>query len=584
MSGCHSRVRALALLCCIALSVLTCPTVLAEDPPQPTWSKEGCSSGFSLCANVTTKESWADGGKNIYFLVDVLPDQDGFNNTNVTVWYVGENYQDTWAYHLSKIHFNVVRFSPRGSDLAYPQINCRPEYFNEDRNCYPSVSCAEEIARSGLNLARYSIEETANDLAWVLETLGSGKQNVVVAEGLGTFIVQQMLQTKKELVNVSVIMADFTHPEHFDTFESFNGYDGALQRLLRYCDDAEGFMCATRVGAFEGMWNRFVNVMTAAKLGTLKCNTRLRWGVKPEEMHREYRAVVAALLKNPQHFLLEGQTALVQLLPSFIYRLQRCNDGDVAALEFLYGYITAPRRERCPPFIPQRYNWLVNELTLVPPMVSPQEFLDEMSLTRLVVPNITAVQPFFDVYNAYPKYRVPNRSIAKTETKMLLLLSDVDPVFPFVPASLAANAYGADVRILPHQNSFPVATSAEDCISRNLQSIRTAMKWTEASQCKLTADYKLDFNLETKKYYGVVDAWEFTTSNAPEILVNATSTSTAPSPGEPGHDEKCSKGGTVALAVFFVLSLVALGGVSYLYWRQSRVPKFSDDFYSNLSR
>ncbi|ORC87437.1 uncharacterized protein TM35_000222360 [Trypanosoma theileri] len=572
-----------ALLWSIALATLFCPIVLAADPPAPAWKADGCSAGFSYCSNVTTKESWSSGDKLIYFSVDAVADSSDFYANNVTMWYVGENFQINWANSLFQKKFNVVRFSPRGSEFAYPQITCNANYYDKAHYCWPNASCAEEIARSGLRMEHYSITETANDLAWVLKTLGKGNQNVVVTEGIGSFVVHRMLKLYNNLDNVSVIMAGFGHPEYFDIFESIMGYDETLQRLLQYCEEDEGLRCVARVGAAEGMWNRFVNVMTAAEMNTLKCNSLLQWGVPPAEMHREYRAITAALLKNPQHFLMDNRRVVAQLIPSFIYRLQRCNAQDLVALQQLYTFVKSGPASQCPVFVPQRYNWLVNELTLTPPAVPPQELLQEARKVRQLLPNITVLQPLYDLYNAFPKYNVTDRKIARPVTKMLFILSDTDPVFPYGASALAATAYQGIYRSLPHQSGLPVGTSAAHCIEVNLDYFRQHLNWSDATACTLTSSYKIDFiGMDAREFYGTVDAWEFTIPNPPENVTDNTPTTTTVAPSGPCNEKSTSSGATTVLAVFLTMSLIALLGVGYLYWKSTRV-RFSDDFYTNLS-
>lgn len=586
MRDVHARACMVFLFCVSAVVGLLSLTAVAIDPPKPEWGTNDCHGSFTQCANVTTKESWLEDGKSIYFFLDAIVGGEGGKWGNTTVWYVGEKFDVAWAEDLQTQSFNVVRFSPRGSELAYPHVTCSPDYYSSDHGCQPNVSCADEIARSGLNMAHYSIAETAADLAWVLQTLGAGMKNVVVAEGLGTFVVERMLKNFDKLQNISVIMAGYTHPEYFDIFESIGNYDAVLQRVLSLCEQDASVACISRTGAFEGLWNRFVNVMEAAKAGTLECNSQLNWGVNPEAMHDEYRAILAALLKTPQHFLLPSQTALVQLIPSFIYRLQRCEKEDQLALTHLHSYLKLGRRSRCPSFIPQRYNWLVNEFTLSKSPVTPEELISRLAVDRQVLPNISVLQKFYDFYEAHPKYNVTDKAISKTDVKMLLLPSDMDPVFSFGAATLAVAVYGATVRFLPHQTGFPVASTASECITHNLLHLRAHDSWDVADRCKLSSRYDLDFiNFDARDYYNVADAWEFTKPNMPEPLPDSPTTFPTDAPSGPDDDNTGGSRGAVAvLAVFLALTLLTvLGGGLYVYWTKTRHGGLSGDLYANLS-
>ncbi|RNF27567.1 uncharacterized protein Tco025E_00217 [Trypanosoma conorhini] len=567
----------------VLFACLSPRAALAADPPTPSWGRDGCHAGFKFCANVTTKETWSADGKNIYFFLDLVVDGTDVNMANTTVWYVGDNFDLGWATDLSKASFNVVRFSPRGSEFAYPQITCNPDYYSREAQCLPNASCAAEIARSGLDMAHYSTTETANDLVWVLKTLGKGRQNVLVSEGLGNLVVQRVMERGDGMKNVSVVMAGFTHPEYFDVFTSIGGYDGALQRLLAFCEEDGSMLCVSRVGAFEGMWNRVVNVMKAAKANTLPCNSRLDWGVAPKDMHREYITVLATLLKKPQNFLMPSEWRLPQLIPSFIYRLQRCTEGDQAALNNLYAFLHSGPRARCPPFVPQRYNWLVNELTLIRPPLPPGELFAETSKNRLVLPIPTLWQKMYEVYNAYPKYDATPAVVAAAKMPLLLLPSDIDPVFPFGMAALASTGYDATVRLLPHQSSFPVAASASDCVKQNLIYFRAHRAWADAGRCQVDGSYKLDFiHFDAYEFYRVGDAWEFTTPNTPEPTANASTTTTTAAPHAPGA-KNCSNRAVSVLTVLFLLAVFGLAGLSYLYWRKTQSFRLSDDFYSNLN-
>ncbi|RNF12085.1 hypothetical protein TraAM80_00502 [Trypanosoma rangeli] len=449
--------------------------------------------------------------------------------------------------------------------------------------CLPNASCAAEIARSGLNMTHYSTIETAKDLLWVLSTLGKDRQNVVLSEGLGNFVVQRLLEMGENLKGLSVIMAGFTHPGYFDLFRSIRGYDGAMQRLLAFCEEDGTALCVSHVGAFEGMWNRLVNVMKAAEANTLPCNSRLDWGIDPKDMHREYRTLLATMLKKPQHLLMLSEWKLLQLIPSFIYRLQRCTGKDQAALNHLYTALHSEERAPCSQFVPQRYNWLVNELTLTRPPLPPEDLFAETLADRLVLPSLKDWQKMYDMYKAYPKYDVAPAVVAPAKVPLLLLPSDVDPVFPFGMAALASTVYDTTLRLLPHQSSFPVASSASGCIKNNLIYFRAHRAWADAGQCQVDATYKLNFiNFDAYEFYRVSDAWEFTTPNMPEPTVTQSTTTTTAAPHKSDKKEHFKKA-VIILAVLLLLALLVLGGMTYLYLKKKESFKFSDDFYSNLN-
>lgn len=564
----------------IILMGLLCLTAFAADPVKPKWTTDNCSTAFTHCANVTTKETWSKDGNFIYFFLEAMMDKNNTNYGNTTVWYVGENFDVSWAQSLVGQSFNVVRFSPRGSERAYPEITCGSGHY-KNSDCQPDLRCTIDISHSGLNMSHYSIEETARDLEWTLKTLGENMRNVVVAEGLGTFIVQRMLKQTPSMDNVFVVMAGYTHPTYFDLFRSLGNYDEALQELLWYCDMDESYTCISRTGAFEGMWNRFENVMHAAKENTLKCNKKLDWGVKPEKMYSEYSAIVAGLLKFPHHFLLQPQFELMQLIPSFIYRLQRCEPRDVDALTQLYKYLNGGAGVACPPFIPQRYNWLVNELVLSPPPRNPDTLYAQIAVSRLVLPNISVLRELYNIYNNYPKYNVTDRTIGSTQTKLLLLPSDMDAVFSHGMSVMATRVYNTDTHFLPHQVGFPLTGSASNCLQANLLSVRATGEWANAANCTASPKYKLDFiNLNARAYYGVFDPWDFTSPNDPEILANDTTPTVKPS--GPTDFNKGFNKTTIVFAFFFAVTLIAFLTLSYFYWKK-RQTMFSGDFYSNLN-
>ncbi|EAN96932.1 hypothetical protein C3747_68g161 [Trypanosoma cruzi] len=565
----------------ILLACFSSLAALAADPPTPVWSRYGCNAGFNFCANVTTKESWSEDGNNIYLFLDALVYEDDIEKANTTVWYVGENFDDSWASDLRREAFDVVRFSFRGSEFAQPQITCRPDQYTKN-HCMPSVECAEEIRRSGLNMMHYSTEETAKDLIWVIKQLGKGKLNVIVAEGLGSVVVQRALGMEDQLKNVSVVMAGFTHPQYFDIFKSINGYDAVLQRVLALCEGDKTLLCVSRVGALEGLWNRFVNVMRAAEANTLKCNKLLNWGADAKEMYTEYRSIVAALLKKPQNPLMLSDWKLLQLIPSFIYRLQRCEARDQQALTQLREFVRSTERNRCPLFVAQRYNWLLNEMILTRPPAPPKELMEAASMERLVMPSILLLQQLYDTYKAFPKYNATKISVARTRVPLLLLPSDIDPLFSLGMAAQASIIYGATIRRLPHQSNLPVANSASNCIKANLMHYRRHFEWADAAQCNLDNIYRLNFTaFDAYDFYGVTDAWEFTTPNMAEPPVNNSATNSTSPPCEGANEGSSRAMGFIT--VLFVLTLLGLFGMTYLYWTKARSLKFSDDFYSNLN-
>lgn len=592
---------AVLLLGVLALVVLAGTSPVAadkDDLPWPGWSR-ACTAPFTVCSTIEVYQYWPEKKNRLKLSVSGLMDNPDDGNV-VRAWMVTDSLNIELAKTLYRAGISAVFVHSRGtkeSPSYYTCANASKSAKASNQHCWLSPECAAELAidssveGSVLNVSHFAMEQAAHDLSWVLRTLGKDRKNVVLTQGLSSAMVLRMLQLHPD-VNSAVVLMDFVNPAIFDVYNYFGGggMDTALQHVLALCDDQVA--CVGRLGASEGSWNRLQTVLSLAKAGKLSCASRLKWsgGKTGEPFQHELRAMLAHLLRYPAYPFMASDANLLNLIPSLLYRVQRCNDKDVVALNALFDYVTAHKNVKCSDNLPVQMHWMVNDMLLSAGPTDLEKFRSSAASTYSVLPFAKALADFHDVAAKFP--RVNGTAAAKVvpvnaTQRMLLLMADADPLLTGGAASLLAmSLHGIDDTAVVRQLRGVVnepSSVLTTCLLRNLNMFRDTGNWADAEQCVLDKAYKIDFiNGETQAYYGTPDAWDFDKPNS----------------GDRDGDRGGDGGGSGsfigkalrfvgrALLVILLLAAVGAGGFyAYNYFKQRgtfHYNRVSDNFYENL--
>ncbi|GET91685.1 hypothetical protein, conserved [Leishmania tarentolae] len=591
---------ALPLSFTILIGVVLCfssARVGAHDDrlPQPTWSRT-CTSPYEVCSTIEVYQDWGEKSNRSSFTVDAMMGDPGAKNV-LTVWMVMDDLDVNMAKDIYREGINVVVVRPRGSKQTPSFMTCASTSNPYSPQCWMSEACAAELAAAessksnSLNLSHYSADQAVHDLDWALRTLGNDRPNVVLGQGLSSMLVLRLLQYHPD-TKAAVILLDYVHPLIFDMYNYFGGGSmiAALQHLLAMCDDQAA--CVGRLGAAEGSWNRFVRVMSMAKKGKLTCASRLKWAHRHDNAGSfadELREVLALMLRYPAYPFLASKAGLLNLIPSLLYRIQRCNNKDVEALNKLFDYLSAEKNHECPESGALQMHWLVNEFLQQAPPANIRSFHSSAAAEHLILPSFKALSSFHAAAKKFPRISRSDESRklpANATQSILLLTADVDALLSRGAASQVAIAFrqlgdSVQLRQLRGIMNYP-STVLTPCLVNNLKMFRDHRVWADEVQCTLDAAHKIDFiNGATDMYYGTADAWDFDKPNSDETN------------GSP-DDDNGGKGGFSAKWRFLartLLTLIVLGGIGtggYMAFKylKANVPfrytRVSDNFYENL--
>ncbi|AYU81910.1 hypothetical protein LdCL_320041900 [Leishmania donovani] len=562
--------------------------------PQPSWSRT-CTSPYEVCSTIEVYQYWEEKKNRLSFTVDAMMKDPNAKNV-LTVWMVVDDADVNMAKDIFREGINVVIVHPRGSKQTQSFMTCANTSNPYNRQCWMSEACAAELAAAAsstsnsLNMSHYSAKQAAHDLDWALRTLGDGRPNVVLGQGLSSMLVLRLLQYHQD-TKAAVILLDYVHPVMFDVYNYFGGGSmvTALQHLLAMCDDQAA--CVGRLGAAEGSWNRLMTVIHMAKEGKLSCASRLKWAPRRggnAAFADELRGVLALMLRYPVYPFLASNAALLNLIPSLLYRVQRCNKKDVAALNKLYDYLSAAKNYECPESVALHMHWLVNEFLQAAPPANIHSFRSSAAAKHLILPSFHAMSAFHSAAKKFPRISrsAESKQLPANATQPILLLNaDTDALLPGGAASQVALAFrqlgdSVQLRQLRGIMNRPSAVLTP-CLVNNLKMFRDHGVWADEDQCTLDVAHKIDFiNGATDIYYGTSDAWDFDKPNSDET--------------NGGRDDNDDEGGFhfkwrfIARALLALILLGGIGAVGYfaLTYLKANGPfhysRVSDNFYENL--
>jgi pimeloyl-ACP methyl ester carboxylesterase len=325
-----------ALAAAIALSACTDPdgpdAPGGEDPPALTWGV--CPPGFDTeCARVPVPLDWeAPDGERIEILVSRRPAPTQPARAQLVLvtggpgnsghHFAGEGTLDRLAGALPDTEVYVIEHRGIGYST---QLTC-PEQQADSSPGGPEVTadeipaCARYIddAYDG-GLSGFSVSNAARDIRHVLSRAREdGKRQFVFGVSYGTYLVQRFLRLFPDEVDGAILDSVATPEQKFTTYDGHA--DPVAMRLAERC--AASPVCAEKLGADP--WATIQGTVAALEQG--HCADA---GLTGEAVS----SVLWTFLDPP-----ELREALFPLL----YRLARCEPGDIAAAGHALAYLQAP--------------------------------------------------------------------------------------------------------------------------------------------------------------------------------------------------------------------------------------------------
>jgi pimeloyl-ACP methyl ester carboxylesterase len=411
-----------------------------EDPPAITWG--ACPPGFETeCAQVPVPLDWeAPGGERIEILVSrrPAPTQPARAQLvlvtggpgNSAYHFAGEGILDQLADSLPDTDVYVIEHRGIGYST---QLTC-PEQQADSSPGGTAVTADEIPACAGHiddaydgGLASFSVSNAARDIRQVLSLAREdGKRQFVYGVSYGTYLVQRFLRLFPDEVD-GVILDSVAIPG-----QDLTAYDGqadpVAMRLADRCAASPG--CAEKLGADP--WATIRDTVAALEQG--HCADA---GLTGE-------AVSSAL------WTFIDPPALREALLPLLYRLARCEPGDVAAAGHALAYLQAPPSQT--PAELQALDTLLLGLHLAATELVQRPFSADALLAACeeatFCPGVSALMlPYFERWPTYDEPLV--NAWPAPATPVLAFNGDLD-----VKTTIDTASRLADHLAGPHQNFY----------------------------------------------------------------------------------------------------------------------------------
>ncbi|CAD2215998.1 hypothetical protein ADEAN_000345600 [Angomonas deanei] len=545
--------------------------------PNPGWSTN-CQSGFTHCADVKVYSDWAkESSEQIMFHIDAYL-HDPIDS--VTVWLLHDgrlkDSEEVAKTLWREAVVSVILVHPRGGYGGSPSLRCD----GSTSDGWPDAKCAGSVTADKLGMNAFSTTQVAKDLDWLLGHFNKGKMNVIVGQGVNSLAVLRLLQTSSTRGGEAYVIAGGVSPPHFDVYAQLHQHvEYALHTVLRACE--REMQCAGRLGATEGATSRLNNVLQSLKEDTLPCGHQLGWSKKSSDT---YGLVVELLyrLVAQTPLVVSSEPALVSVLPSVLYRLQRCTVEDMKALTFLRNYVNklvGSNKAIESSTVLQQFNWLVNELSSPGTMKAVDiKKLDKSPPSAFA--STALLGRYKTVYDGFPRYSITD-TIKDTPNKLLLLAADSDPTYSLPQFTGLAALHEKVLHNTAH--TCVVAGSSQlplhrprhlSCLLLHIKQYKANQRWAAATACATDngngrpnddanaaegiefTDEGSAFNfihVNAEAYYGGKDAWEFTVPQAAEP------------PGGRQPRSVWSKVWTVIKTLFLIVVILAVVYGLYLF-------------------
>ena len=359
-------------------------------------------------------------------------------------------------------------------------------------------ACLDEVVTTwGDRLAGFSTTNAAQDLSWLVDQTREPARDVVVWGGsYGTRWANRYLQIEPEQVTAVSLHGITTPATSFSKYDE--RYDAVAREFLASC--ARDAFCAGKLGADPvAVADRvFANLPQHCPEANLD--------------RFELRTFFAVLLMT----YWEERT----LIPAVIYRLDRCNDADVAALRYLDRVLNRPSA-------PSTYDRLHSRVLAL--NIGLSEFYDGLPtlaeaqavIDRSIASLSTGVR-FRERYDTWPRYEPDEYAgkFAETTIPMLMMQGTMDPATPVAFARDARDTFAAPGQ---HYVEIPNAPHSFESPTKRGYSCQLVMLYwwmlhprSEPFSC-VDEIVPQDFvgTPDLAAFFGTADVWETTAGAAP---------------------------------------------------------------------
>jgi pimeloyl-ACP methyl ester carboxylesterase len=299
------------------------------------------------------------------------------------------------------------------------------------------------VARWGDDLGEFSATAAAMDLGRLIELAEQpGQARYVYGVSYGTYWAHRYLELFP--AQADGVVLDSIAPPGIDFVTYDEDFDRVGQDFLALC--AADATCSSKLG--PDPWATLGALYTSLAGGHC-ADLQQTWGLDATAL----RIVLAALLMSP---------ITRTYLPATIYRLQRCDAGDVGAIDqmltLLFGQQTTSYYDTLSSDA-LFYNVALSELW---PDVAAHPTLDEITAVEASLFISTGLTPrVAEVQDVWPDY-TDNGLVdgwAVTDTPLLMMNGDLDPMTPLWLAELMRPQF-----VGPHQ-SFVTVPRAAHCVT-----------------------------------------------------------------------------------------------------------------------
>lgn len=363
-------------------------------------------------------------------------------------------------------------------------------------------ACMDEVkATWGAKLQHFDTTNAANDLGVLIpRTKREGQPVFVLGISYGTYWAHRYLQLFP--TQPDGVILDSIAPPGADLAEQDLDADAAVRDVLDHC--AKNAFCKTKLG--EGDQPKKKAEALVAKVKGSHCP-----GITPRAgftRHEMFRISLGSMMMDPR---------FRNLVPSVVYRWDRCAPGDVDAINSLYAAYFPEEEQPLPEMIKQ-WGWVAGDNICFSEMwgnQSPTELAairDAAIASRDVTAGRGERKPTWPVY---PKDAFVG-AYAKTDVPLLMLQGGLDPATLLSKAQVMKDHFQGPYQ---HFVTFPEAshttiTSTATTAKRSCATM-TLMKFIEDPKGPLDTSCMADIvplQYETSDWalplYGTADPWE----------------------------------------------------------------------------